>query len=56
MRYLIKHYNCYYYKRKIPKTKNNLVLSLQTTFEEKAKFITAIINIKRQFNSKVQQI
>lgn len=46
MMYLHKHRNCYYYKRKIPKTQTNFIISLKTDSLNEAKFIIGIINPK----------
>ena len=46
MKYLHKHRNCYYYKRKIPKTQINFIISLRTDSLNEAKFIISIINSK----------
>ena len=46
MIYLHKHRNCYYYKRKIPKTQTNFIISLKTDSLNEAKFIISIINPK----------
>ena len=46
MMYLHKHRNCYYYKRKIPKTQTNFIISLKTDSLNEAKFIISIINPK----------
>lgn len=46
MQYLVKHRNRFYYKRKLPKTQNNLVISLQTDNKSEANYITAIINAR----------
>ena len=46
MIYLHKHRNCYYYKRKIPKTQTNFIISLKTDSLNEAKFIIGIINPK----------
>ena len=46
MIYLHKHRNCYYYKRKIPKTQTNFIISLKTDSLTEAKFIISIINPK----------
>lgn len=46
MRHLSKHRDRYYYKRKLPKTTKNLVISLQTDNKSEANFITAIINAR----------
>ena len=46
MRYLSKHRDRYYYKRKLPKTTKNLVVSLQTDNKSEANFITAIITAR----------
>ena len=44
--YLHKHRNCYYFKRKIPKTQTNFIISLKTDSLNEAKFIISIINPK----------
>ncbi len=46
MMYLHKHRNCYYFKRKIPKTQNNFIISLRTDSLNEAKFIISIITPK----------
>ena len=46
MMYLHKHRNCYYYKRKIPKTQTNFIISLKTDSLNEAKFIISTINPK----------
>ena len=46
MMYLHKHRNCYYFKRKIPKTQTNFIISLKTDSLNEAKFIIGIINPK----------
>jgi hypothetical protein len=39
MTHLFKHRNCYYFKRKIPKTQINFLISLRTDSLKEAKFI-----------------
>lgn len=46
MQYLIKHRDTYYFKKRLPNTKKNLVLSLQTSNKHEANFIIAIINAR----------
>lgn len=46
MNYLVTHRDKFYYKRKLPKTKKNLVVSLQTDNKLEANFIIAIINAR----------
>lgn len=43
-KYLIKKGNCYYFKRKIPKTRKNITISLQTDSLKVAKYIINMIN------------
>lgn len=46
MQYLLKHRDTFYFKKKIPKTQKNLVISLKTDNKHEANFITAIINTR----------
>ncbi len=46
MQYLTQHRNTFHYKRKLPTTRKNLVISLQTDNKSEANFITAIINAR----------
>ena len=44
MAYLFNHRNGYYFKRKIPKTQTNFLISLKTDSLKEAKFIIATIS------------
>ena len=46
MTHLFKHRNGYYFKRKIPKTQTNFLISLRTDSLKEAKFIIDIISPK----------
>lgn len=46
MQYLVKHRDTFYFKKKLPKTQKNLVLSLQTDNKHEANFIIAIISTR----------